>query len=180
MVTAQGGGFHATETFDAGSMAAFIRQPSIYWAVSDAAAPPPEVLDIESHLAHPHTRTLACCLGDVIIGYIQFILRTSVCAEMIVGFHPNFRGKVAKAFCQYAIGQAFAEKGLLKLYVSIPSDNRRALVMARSCGFRPEGRLTRAVIRGYEISDLDRRAFTSTPPGLYDLLILGLSKGDAR
>lgn len=180
MVIEMQNGFHATESFDAGAMAAFIRQPSIYWAVSDAAAPPPEILDIESHLAHPHTWTLACCFADKIIGYTQLVLRTSVCAEMVVGFHPNFRGRIAKAFCQYTIGKAFAEKGLLKLYVSIPSDNKRAIRMAHACGFNQEGRLAKAVIRGYQISDLDDRAFGSTPPGLYDLIILGLSKGDVR
>jgi RimJ/RimL family protein N-acetyltransferase len=169
-------GFHATESFDIGSMAAFMRQPEIYWAVSDAAAAPPEMLDIESYLSHTHTWTLACCYGETIIGGISFVLRTTICAEAIIGFHPNFRGKVAFQFCRYAIGRAFTDKGLLKLYVSIPSDNKRAIMMAGALGFGREGRLTKAIVRGHILNDTTRQQFTPTPPGLYDLVLLGLSK----
>lgn len=169
-------GFHATETFDVTAMAAFMRQPEIYWAVSDAAAAPPELLDIESHLAHTHTWTLACCLHDTIIGSISLILRTSICAEIVVGFHPNFRGRVALNFIRYAIGRAFTDKGLLKLYATVPSDNRRALRMAGILGFQREGRLTKAIVRGRALDDLSPRQFQHTPPGLYDLIIIGLNK----
>lgn len=171
-------GFHPSENFDVSRMATFLRQPEIYWAMSDAAGAPPEALDIESYLVHSHTWTLACCYDQLIIGAIQFVLRTSVCAEALVAFHPNCRGRIALNFCRYAITRAWGDKGLLKLYLSVPSDNKRALMLAGALGFQREGRLSKAMIRGRVIDD-SGRAFTQTPPGLYDLILLGLSKGAA-
>jgi RimJ/RimL family protein N-acetyltransferase len=169
-------GFQAIENFDISSMAAFMRQPEIYWSASDAGAPPPEAMQIEAHLAHSHTWTLACCYADTIIGYVQLVQRTTIAAEIHTGFHANFRGIIAKRFIQYAIGRAFTDRALLKLWAIIPSDNRAAVRLARQLGFEHEGRLVKAIVRGWQPDDVTRTRMSVVAPGLYDLVILGLRR----
>jgi RimJ/RimL family protein N-acetyltransferase len=106
---------------------------------------------------------------ELIIGYVLFVKRTSVGAEIHCGFHPQARGKIAKACIEDAIHRAFTDKGLVKLWGIIPSDNRRAIHMAKTIGFACEGRLRRAMMRGGQMCQ-------DCPPGLYDLLIMGMSK----
>lgn len=142
-------------------MQSFMQQPDIYWATSDRMAPPPEAMDFVTHLMSPFVWTVAALWDKTIIGYVQFVQRTSVGAELHVGFHQAARGRVARTFTEHAIGRAFTERGLLKLWAIIPSDNRRAIVAAYIMHFRLEGRLTRGIMR---------------EGGLRDLLILGLEK----
>jgi RimJ/RimL family protein N-acetyltransferase len=150
-------------------MAQFMRLPEIYWAASDAMAPPPEMMQLEEYMLHPFNFTVAAMFDETIIGYVLFMKRTSIGAEMHVGFHPQARGRIAKAFIEDAIHRAFTSKGLMKLWAIIPSDNRRAILGAKAIGFAVEGRLTRAMMRGGQVCQ-------DCPPGLYDLLILGMSK----
>jgi RimJ/RimL family protein N-acetyltransferase len=82
-----------------------------------------------------------------------------------VGFHPQFRGKIALEVCRFAISRAFGEKGLVKLWSPIASDNRGAVLGALRLGFREEGRLTAAIVRQVEHG-----------PPLRDLVIMALSK----
>lgn len=141
-----------------------MRRPEIYWAVSDAMSPAPEQMDFIGHLLSPYVWTVAALWQQNIIGYVLFEQRTSVGALIHVAFHPEARGKVARTFTLHAIGRAFSERGLLKLWAFIPTDNKRALVGAKHIGFHEEGRLTRTIMR---------------ESGLLDLIVLGLEKGDA-
>lgn len=172
--------FAATDRFDPFEMQSLMQMPEIYWQASDALAPQPEEMDFVGHMAHPHTWTLAATYDAHIIGYVQFVRRTSIGAEIHTGFHPQFRGNaIPKKMCEYAIGQAFIEKQLHKLWAIIASDNVGAVRLARTIGFEHEGRIKGAIVRAPEmLSDRTRefveRRSNSTP--FRDLLILGLSK----
>ena len=155
--------FSASDQFDPYAMQDFMRRPEIYWAVSDHMAPPPEHMDFIGHLRSPYIWTVAALWHQSIIGYVLFETRTSVAAVLHVAFHPQARGQVAKTFTQHAIGRAFTERGLLKLWAFIPTDNRRALVGARKIGFHEEGRLTRSIMR---------------EGALRDLVVMGMEKGN--
>ena len=153
------------EAFDPHAMQAFRRRPDVYWPGIDALSPQPEALDFVEHMAHPDVWVVAGVFDGHIFGYCEFNRRTSIGAEFHVGFHPSFRGTIARAVCQFAIREAFTRKGLVKLWAPIPSDNRPALLAARHIGFREEGRLTNAIVREVK----------SGPP-LRDLVIMALSK----
>jgi len=153
------------EQFDPLAMQAFRRRPDVYWAGADALSPPPEAMDFVGHMLHPDIWTVAGVLDGHIFGYCEFNRRTSIGAEFHVGFHPQFRGVIARAVCQFAISKAFGEKGLVKLWSPIPSDNKPALFGARHLGFREEGRLRNAIVRQVEHG-----------PPLRDLVIMALSK----
>ena len=157
--------FAPVDNFDHAVMADFMRNPAIYWATTDALAPEPELIDFESFMAQPDAWTIAATYDKWIIGYIYVLRKTSVGAEFHCGFHPNFRGKIAKAFCDHTIQRCFKEKGFRKLWTLIPSDNRPAIILARACGFQPEGRLAGAIMRG------PSRWYPQA--GLRDLVILG-------
>ena len=152
-----------SDQFDLAAMQAFRRREDIYWASTDALSPPPEAMDIVSHMEHPDVWTVGAMLGGLIFGYVEFNRRTSIGAEIHTAFHPKFRGRIAKAVGRQAITAAFTQKGLLKLWAPIPSDNRAALFAARHLGFREQGRLTRAIIRHAQ-------------PPLCDLVLMALSK----
>lgn len=156
----------ATDQFSPEAMQALRRRPDLYWAMSDALAPPPENVDFIEHMLHPDVWTVAGTLNGYVFGYVEFVRRTSIGAEIHVGFHPQFRGVIARAITQYAISRAFGEKGLVKLWAPIPSDNRAALFGARHLGFREEGRLTAAIVRNTDDGG----------PPLRDLVIMALSK----
>jgi RimJ/RimL family protein N-acetyltransferase len=158
--------FRVTDQFDPAAMQAFRRRPDIYWAGTDALSPPPESLDFITHMLHPDIWTVAGTLGGHIFGYVEFNRRTSVGAEVHASFHPQFRGAIARSVFKAAIREAFSRKGLLKLWGPIPSDNRAALMGARLCGFREEGRLIGAVVRDCKDGG----------PPLRDLVIMALSK----
>lgn len=157
-----------SEQFDPVAMQAFRRRPDVYWPAADALSPPPEAMDFVGHMLHPDVWTVAGVLEGHIFGYCEINRRTSIGAEFHVGFHPQFRGVIARAVCRYAIHRAFFTKGLVKLWSPIPSDNRAALYGARHLGFREEGRLTNAIVRNVE----------SGPP-LRDLVLMSLSKESA-
>jgi RimJ/RimL family protein N-acetyltransferase len=163
--------FGASENFQLEAMQQFMRIPEVYWSSADALAPSPEAVDFVGHMAHADTSTIAITYAEYIIGYVQFIRRTSIGAEIHVGFHPTFRGRVAKAAIQYCIGQAFTLKGMLKLWAIIPSDNRPAIALARAIGFVPEGRLRQSIMRG------DSRFGQA---GLKDLVMLGFSRDQVK
>lgn len=159
--------FGTTETWKLDDMTAFMKRPDIYWSASDALAPSPDQMDFTPHLLNPYVWTIGATYDGDIIGYVQFVKRTSIGAEIHAGFHPQFRGKIAKAFVLNGVARAFKEKGLLKLWAIMPSDNRAAILMSKACGFSFEGRLTKAIVRQVEAG--------SGPP-LRDLVIFGLSK----
>lgn len=159
--------FDVTDRFEPLAMQAFMRRPDIYWPATDALAPPPEAMDFVGHMAHNDTYTMGCTFNGHIVGYVQFVRRTAIGSEIHCGFHPQFRGKIAKHFVQHCIAYVFKNKGLLKLWAPIPSDNKAALMMARMVGARQEGRLTRAIVRSSENHD---------GPPLCDLVIMALSK----
>jgi RimJ/RimL family protein N-acetyltransferase len=153
------------DQFDPLAMQAFRRRPDVYWPAADALSPQPDTMDFVGHMLHPDIWTVAGTLGGHIFGYCEFNRRTSVGAEFHVGFHPQFRGKIALEVCRFAIGRAFGEKGLVKLWSPIASDNRGAVLGALRLGFREEGRLTAAIVRQVEHG-----------PPLRDLVIMALSK----
>lgn len=153
------------EQFDPLAMQAFRRRPDVYWSSTDALSPPPEALDFVGHMLHPDVWTIAGMLDGHIFGYVEFNRRTSIGAEIHVGFHPQFRGVIARAVTQFAIHKAFNEKMLVKIWAPIPSDNKAALYGARHLGFREEGRLVNAIVRNVEHG-----------PPLRDLVIMALSK----
>lgn len=163
--------FELRDHFDIDQMAAFMRSEDIYWSASDALAPAPEQMDFHGYLLHSDTCAYAAMYKGTIIGYVVVVRRTSIGAEIHCGFHPQARGKIAKTFFQLAVARAFSEKGLLKLWGIIPSDNRAACMFAAACGFRREGVLTNAIVRG--------GAAEGRPP-LRDLVILSLARPDVR
>lgn len=169
-------GFHPTENFAVADMASFMRQPELYWPTTDALAPQPADMRLEEYLTSQWVWTLACCYNNNIIGYVQLNTKTSIGAEFHTGFHPNCRGRIAKVFVEYAITRAFTDKGLLKLWALIASDNRPAILGAKSVGFVPEGRLTKAIMRSPSIAGRRFPERWSQTPGLRDIVILGLTK----
>lgn len=136
-----------TDRFDPYVMQAFMRQPDIYWAGADALAPQPEQRDFVSYLQHSDVWTLGAFHAGFVFGFVTFNQRTSVGAEIHVGFHPQYRGYIAGKVVQFALDQAFNQKGLLKVWAPIPADNRAAIMGARRLGFHVEGRLTNAIVR---------------------------------
>ncbi len=160
-----------TDRYDLAEMVAFMRQPDIYWAASDALAPQPEQMRFEEYLLHPDVWSLAATYKGHIVGYVLFNKRTSIGAEIHCGFHQNARGKLALVWCQYAIAKAFAERGLLKVWAIVPADNRAALMGCGALGMVREGLLRNAIVRA--------GAAEGAPP-LRDLVIMGLSRPDLR
>lgn len=156
--------FDVTEQFDPRAMQEFMRRPDIYWSASDALAPPPEAMDFVAQMLHPDVWTIAATANGLICGYVLFNKRTSIGAEIHTGFHPQFRGKFAKTVIEWAIQRAFKEKGLVKVWAIIPSDNQAAVWGCRSMGFVFEGRLRNAIVR---------RPETDGGPPLRDLLLFG-------
>lgn len=148
------GDFIPTDRFDAEAMQAVMRHPDVFWPSADALSSPPEAIDFVAHLAHPDTWTVAGTYKGHIFGFVRFVRRTSVMAEIHVGFLPGFRGRIAKAVIEWAIGAAFRYKGLRVLLAIIPSDNRAALSLARHIGFKDEGRLRAAVVRKNGLRDI--------------------------
>ena len=157
--------FEVAENWNVNELAAFMSTPSIYWATADALAPQPEEIDWTRHLLQANNCTFACKFQGVVVGFVSFLRRTSIGAEIHVGFHEKFRGKIAKACIMHAIGLAFRDKGLFKLWAMIPSDNVAAIRLARMIGFQHEGRITQAVVRQ-----------AKDGPPVRDIVILGLSK----
>src|SRR5690242_7680752 len=127
--------FAVTDQFNALAMQEFMRQPELYWPTRDALSPPPETVDFVGHMADPTVWTLAGMMRDHIVGYVQFVKRTTIMAEITVAFHPQYRGAIAKAMTQYAIGLAFdPERAIMKLIAEIPADNRAARLGAGALG----------------------------------------------
>lgn len=146
--------FSATDRFDPFVMQQLMRRPDIFWASADAMSPPPEEIDFVEHLAHPDTYTFAGTYKNTIIGFVRFVKRTTVLAEIHVGFLPGFRGQIAKAIIEYAIAAVFQFKGCRQLLAIIASDNRAAIQMARHIGFKPTARLRDAIVKKDGLRDL--------------------------
>lgn len=159
-----------TDRFPAEAMQAFMRREDIYWPGADALSPSPEQVDFVSYMADPNVYTYAGTHNGQIFGYVQFVKRTSVGAEVHAGFHPQYRGIFAKRVGEAAIAAAWDRLGLCKLWAPIPSDNHAALAAARLMGFRQEGRITRAICRRVE----------GNGPPLADLVIYSLSRKGAH
>lgn len=159
--------FQVTDNFDVGAMDSFMRTPEVYWSAVDALAPQPEEIDFTGHILSRDVLTYACTFQDTIVGYVQFIKRTSIGGEIHTGFHRQFRGKIAKSFIQYAIALVFRDKLLVKIWAMIPSDNKPAIYLARHIGFAHEGRLKDAVVRSVK----------GGGPPVRDLVIMGLRRG---
>lgn len=159
--------FNVTDRFDPHAMQEFMRQPAIYWPGTDAMAPDPGSIDFVGYMCQSHIWTLAATHGPYIVGYVYFDVRTSIGAELHVGFHPQYRGTLAREVVRFALAKAFAEKGLLKVWAPIPSDNKPALYGARHLGFRCEGRLRNAIVR---------TGLTGDGPPLADLVLMSISK----
>jgi RimJ/RimL family protein N-acetyltransferase len=159
--------FAVVEQFAPAALQAFMRRDDIYWAITDALAPAPESMNFIDHMLHPDVWTLVATFDGHIFGFCQFNRRTSVGAEFHCAFHQGFRGVIARTVCQYAIKRAW-DKGMLKLWAPVPSDNRAALFGARHLGFREEGRLTRAIVRRVPDGEVPLR----------DLVLMALSKGE--
>lgn len=152
--------FAMSERYDMQAMCQFMARPEIYWATHDRLFPQPEQVDFRPELCHPQTATFAAMYQGQIVGYVQFMRRTSISAEMHLAFREGFRGKVAKTMTLYAMSQIF-QRGMLKVWAGVPSDNRLALLAARHIGMKQEGTLTRAIV---------------TEGGLRDLLVFAISK----
>jgi RimJ/RimL family protein N-acetyltransferase len=135
------------------ALEAFMKVPEIYWAQNDALSPPPEAVNFIGHLTHPDVATFMATYGTNIIGYVQFVRRSSIAAEMHVAFRKEFRGTVARAMVQYALASVF-KRGLLKVWGLVPSDNRAAAMAARLIGMHVEGRLKDATVREDGLRDI--------------------------
>ena len=160
-------GFGMTDRFDPHVMQTFMRQPALYWPVRDALSVPPEQMNFVEHMMEPSVWTLAGTLGGHIIGYVQFTARTSVMSEITVGFHPQCRGRIAKALTAHAIGLLFRDHGVLKIIACVPADNRAARWGACALGFKEEARLRNAIVRPVTVH-------YTTP--LRDIIIFSLTR----
>jgi len=149
-----------TERYNLRAMCEFMARPEIYWATHDRLFPQPEQVNFAPELTHPQTATFAAMFHGNIVGYVQFMRRTSVGVEMHVAFREGFRGLIAKNMTLFAMAQ-LCQRGILKFWAGIPSDNRLALRAAYHIGMRQEGTLTKAIV---------------TEAGLRDLLIYGITK----
>ena len=135
--------------------------PELYWSINDRLSPQPDQLNWPEYLSRQDVATFVASYGPHPIGYVQFIRKTSILAEMTVAFMDKFRGSVAKQLTLYAMSLVFKEKGILKIFGTVPTDNRRALYAARHIGMRKEGVLTQAIVR---------------EGGLNDLVVFGITK----
>ena len=144
-------------------IAAFMREPRIYWAINDHLAMQPESWNIEEYIKHPDVQTYVAAHNDMMIGYVQFVRRTSMCGEMTVAFAPHWRGGIAREMTRYAMAEMFRTGSLLKIFASVPTDNKPAIFAARHIGMKQEGRLTKAIVRA---------------DGLRDLLIFGVTRDE--
>lgn len=156
-----------TDRFDPNAMQAFMRRPDMYWPSTDALAPPPEAMDFIAHLLHSDTYTLACCVEDHLAGYVKFVKRTSISAEIHLAFLPQLGGRVKKAFGQAAIAKAFGDLGLVNLWACIPSDLRGLIWVAKQVGFEEIGRFPKGIVRQLQPGGADPRR---------DLVLLNLSR----
>jgi RimJ/RimL family protein N-acetyltransferase len=145
--------YNISERYDMQAMCQFMARPEIYWATHDRLFPQPEQVDFTQELYHPQTATFAATFRGQIIGYVQFMRRTSIGAEMHLAFREGFRGKIAKAMTLFALSQIF-QRGMLKVWAGVPSDNRLALLAARHIGMKQEGTLTRAIVTNEGLRDL--------------------------
>jgi RimJ/RimL family protein N-acetyltransferase len=152
--------FEMSQRWQLDEVARFMAIPDLYWASNDRLAPQPEQMDFRQHLMHPDVGTYVARYQGTMIGYTQFIRKTSIGAEMHVAFLQPFRGRVAREMVRYAMANTFKEYGLLKLWSPISSDNKPALFAARHIGMREEGRLTQAIVREGGIRDLIVYAIT--------------------
>lgn len=172
-------GFYPATQFNIAAMASLMRQPDIYWAGTDALAPPPETMKFEEFLLDPNVCTVAACWANTICGFVYLVKRTSILGELHCGFHPNVRGKLAKGFVDYTIDKGW-ELGFLKLWTLIPVDNRPAILGAKACGFTPEGRVTNAIMRSQTVHGRKFPERFDTKPGPKDVLILTLARPNWR
>lgn len=159
--------FTITDRFDPVAMQEFMRRPDMYWPATDALAPPPDSIDFIAHLLHSDTYTLACCVLDHLVGYVKFVKRTSISAEIHVAFLPQLSGQAKKAFGQAAVGRAFSDLGLINLWATIPSDQRGLIWVAKQIGFVEVGRLPKGIVRPLQPGGADPRR---------DIVILNLSR----
>lgn len=149
------------DRFPLGDIASFMRHPEIYGAGGDDLTPPAQNVDFEGFITQHNVLTYILPYDRFPVGFVQFVLRNSIMAEMHVGFLPLFRGRVARKAITEALRRVFAEKGVLKVMAQLPSDARAALRLAAVVGFEREGRLRRAILRN---------------GNLIDLIILGVSR----
>lgn len=155
-----------TDRWTAGSVnriCEFMRIPELYWSVNDRLYPQPDERDLESWIRQPDVSTFVASWDHTIIGYVQFVRRSSVCAEMTVAYAPQWRGNCARTLTLYAMAELFKSRGILKIIAGVPTDNRAALVAARIIGMRKEGQLTKAIVR---------------EDGLRDLVVFGITKDE--
>ena len=136
------------------AVAALMSIPELYWAINDRLSPQPEQLNWQEYLSRPDVATYVATAHNQAMGYVQFVRKTSIMAELTVAFLPPFRGNVARHLTLYAIADVFKTKGMLKIYATVPSDNRAALYAARFIGMKKEGQLTRAIVRDGGVRDL--------------------------
>ena len=155
--------YQMSERWDVETVSRFMADPQLYWAINDRLSPQPEQLNWPEYLSRPDVATYVATFYGNIVGYVQFLRRTMIGAEMTVAFRENHRGKVAKTLTLWALAHVFREKRMLKVWAAVPSDNRLALVAARHIGMRLEGKLTKAIVR---------------EGGICDLLIFGLTRDE--
>lgn len=133
---------------------AFMRRPELYWSVNDRLAPQPEQMNLEGWLLHPDVNTYVALAESHMVGYVQFVRKTSIGAELHAAFIPVVRGLIAKRLCRFAMADMFKQKGLLKMWSPIPSDNRAAVFAARHLGMKKEGQLRNAIVREGGVRDI--------------------------
>ena len=146
--------FQITERWDVEAMCGFLAQPELYWQINDHLSPQPEALNWREYVSRQDVATYAATWEGNIVGYVQFLKRTSVGAEMTVAFREGFRGRIAKTLTLAAMANAFEKKMLLKLWATVPTDNRLALRAAVHIGMRKEGQLTKSIVRADGVRDL--------------------------
>jgi len=162
--------FYPAESFDVEQMAAFMRDPYVYGGINDAMAPAPETVLIEDWLrTEQKLMTVAAMFKGHIVGYTQLYRRTSVAAELTVGFNRYVPAVVVKAFTLYTF-QAGWKSGLVTIWAVIASDNRPARQAAYNCGFRQEARLSKAIVRPES---------KWGPAGVRDLIIYSVHRPEA-
>lgn len=121
---------------------------------ADDMIPPAECIDFEKFLLQANVGTFLLEYKEIPVGYIQFVGRNSIMAEIHVAFLPPFRGKCAKEAIKFSLSKIFREKGILKVIANIAVDCRHTLRLASSLGFKREGRLARSILRNGQLRDI--------------------------
>jgi len=101
--------------------------------------------------------------GDKLIAVLGCRPLSQILFDVHIAAHPDTWGCTKPIL--YSLGQyVFKNSTCIKMVGFIPAYNKPAIAIAKRCGFKHEGTLTKSVVKGWKLHDQE---------------IFGMSKGDA-